>query len=92
MKTVTIAVIGDFDKKKPSHVATNKALEISAQNLSIPIKVNWLATKSVENRNQLELLNNYNGIWGAPGIPESSLGLVNGIKVAREKHIPYLGT
>ncbi len=91
-KTTRIAVIGDFDKNRPSHVATDKALKHSAASLSLNIESHWIPTKPLENESNLKRLENFDGIWGAPGDPESSLGVVNAIQIAREKKIPYLGT
>jgi CTP synthase (UTP-ammonia lyase) len=91
-KSTRIAIIGDFDESRPSHAATGNALMHSAAVLLSNIEMCWLPTESLEEAGNLLALETYSGIWGAPGIPQSSLGLVNAIQVAREKHIPYLGT
>lgn len=91
-KVTRIAIIGDLDEDRPSHLATVKGLQGSATALSIDIDIEWIATKSLEQSQNCKRLLNYDGIWGAPGDPESSLGFTNGIQVARENQIPYLGT
>jgi CTP synthase (UTP-ammonia lyase) len=41
---------------------------------------------------KLALLQEFDGVWGAPGDPKSSLGVINAVQFSREKDIPYLGT
>jgi CTP synthase (UTP-ammonia lyase) len=87
-----IAIIGDYDPTRKSHIATSTALQNTAATLSHKLVIRWLPTKSFEIYKNLAQLEAFDGIWGAPGVPESSLGLINAIQVAREKNIPYLGT
>ena len=87
-----IAVIGDFDSKGPSHKATAGAIERSALRLSRQVTVKWIPTQVLETDECQKLLMEYDGIWGAPGDHKSSLGYINGVRVARESNIPYLGT
>lgn len=91
-KVIKIAVIGDFDDSRPSHVATHKALQHSASALSTNIEIDWISTHPLENINNSKKLKGFDGVWGASGDPDSSLGLTNAIQVARENNIPYLGT
>lgn len=91
-KTTRIAIIGDFDRNRPSHSATNNALHHAATALFTDVDTHWLSTQPLESTANLHYLTNFDGIWGAPGDPASSLGVVNAIQVARENNIPYLGT
>lgn len=87
-----IAVIGDYDQNRHSHIATSEAIEQSANYLSHRVSVQWLPTLPLETGNTLSLLQEFDGIWGAPGSHNSSLGYINAIQAAREYDIPYLGT
>ena len=87
-----IAIIGDYDQVRPSHVATSECLQRTSSYLSKQIVTEWLPTRSLETDQTLEKLNEFDGIWGAPGVHNSSLGYINAIQVARERDIPYLGT
>jgi len=87
-----IAIIGDYDQNRPSHVATSEAIQNTANYLSKNPLVQWISTQSLESDAALMQLQEFDGIWGAPGDPESSLGVINAIKVARKNNIPYLGT
>jgi CTP synthase (UTP-ammonia lyase) len=87
-----IAIIGDYDKNRPSHVATYEAIQKTATSLSKKLFVQWIPTQSLEVDDKLALLQEFDGVWGAPGDPKSSLGVINAVQFSREKDIPYLGT
>ncbi len=91
-KATRIAIIADFDENRPSHIATLDALKHASVVLSAEIETCWFPTEPFEKKGSLSALEQFDGIWGAPGIPESSPGFINAIQVAREKRIPYLGT
>ncbi|MFW2365859.1 MAG: hypothetical protein ACN4GW_05540 [Desulforhopalus sp.] len=87
-----IGIIGDYDQNRPSHVATSKAIQNTAKYLSIDPVVQWIPTQSLLSDVAIIQLQEFDGIWVAPGEPESSLGVINAIQVARENNIPLLGT
>ena len=87
-----IAIIGDFDKGRPSHVATSECIQRTSNYLSKQAMTEWLPTRSFELSHTLAKLQEFDGIWGAPGDHDSQLGMVNAIQFARENNIPYLGT
>jgi CTP synthase (UTP-ammonia lyase) len=87
-----IAIIGDYDETRPSHVATNKALYHAAAALSVEMDIQWISTPLLQDKRNTDTLADYYGIWGSAGNPDSPVGLVNGITFAREHSIPYLGT
>jgi len=87
-----IAIIGDYDNRRPSHVATNDALKHAATYLSEKITTQWLPTKLLEKNEFLYRLHAFDCVWGAPGDPESSVGYINAIRFARQNATPYLGT
>ncbi len=87
-----IAIIGDYDHNRPSHVATSEAIQNTANYLLKDPLLQWIPTQSLESNDALIRLLEFDGIWGAPSDPESSLGVINAIQVARKNNIPYLGT
>lgn len=87
-----IAIIGDYDQKRPSHVATSECLQRASSYLLKHIEKEWLPTRPLETNHALARLHEFNGIWGAPGEHSSQLGMINAIQFARENNIPYLGT
>ena len=92
-RTVNIGIIGDYDKNKTSHPATNQAIEHAADFLSIKADVTWLPTPSFLTRAGQEKLAQFNGIWASSGSPYQSFdGAINAIKTARETEKPFIGT
>ena len=87
-----IAIVGDYDPNRPAHIATQKAIIHATSVLPYEIEAQWVPTSPLEDRDNLKELENYHGIWGSAGDPESPIGLINAIDVARTKNIPYLGT
>ena len=92
-ETLSIGIIGDYDKARPSHRATNEALHHAAVRLSVAVDITWLSTRSFLKDNSRERLGSYNGIWIGPGSPYRSMsGALRGIRAAREMNIPLIGT
>ena len=93
MKSITIGIIGDFDKTKPSHPATNEALQHAAALLSLDIKIDWLPTLSFKKKSVKTTIGQYQGLFASPGSPYRSMeGAIKGIRLARELNIPFIGT
>jgi len=71
MSALRIGIVGDFDRGKHSHWATEAALFHAGA----------------------RRLQQFDGIWGAPGSPyESMTGILGAIQYAREHDMVYLGT
>jgi CTP synthase (UTP-ammonia lyase) len=89
---IKIGIIGDFDSERPSHKATNEALNHCANYLGINIDLKWLPTESLEFDTNKSIIN-FDGLWCAPGSPYKSMkGAINAIRFAREKDYPFIGT
>jgi len=90
--TLRIAILGDRDPENPNHAATEAALaHASAAGPSLEIV--WFATDSVLEAAALEELARCAGVWCTTGSPYRSLdGALRGIRAARERRIPFLGT
>jgi CTP synthase (UTP-ammonia lyase) len=90
---LSIGIIGDYDKRKPSHLATNQAIRHATESKAIRSDVTWLPTPSFLADSGAERLAPYDGIWISPGSPYQSMsGALKAIRTAREMNIPLIGT
>lgn len=86
---VLIGVIGDFDPGLEPHTAIDTAVQHAADGLGVEAEVRWLDTPDVETLD----LGDFDALWCAPGGPYRSLdGALRGIRFARERDVPFLGT
>jgi CTP synthase (UTP-ammonia lyase) len=93
MGTVRVAIVGDFNRGKHSHWATEAALFHAGARLGVAVEPHWIPTPSLEPPGEVQRLANFDGVWGAPGSPYASMaGILNAIRYAREHDVPYLGT
>ena len=84
-----IAIVGDFDPRNPTHLATNEAIQHAARSLNESVESEWLATEASEHAD----FNAYHGFWIAPGSPyKSHFGALRAIRYAREEKVPLFGT
>lgn len=91
--SVNIGIIGDFDSKKTSHIATNDVITQAAKHLAIKVRIDWLPTESFMKSATGINFSKYEGIIASPGAPYKSMdGAIKGIQAAREKNIPFIGT
>ena len=87
-----IGIIGDYDPDYISHRETGAALEDSGRRLGIGVDYEWVATDGLAS-GDTEALAAFDGLWAAPGSPYRSLeGALAGIRFARERGVPFLGT
>jgi CTP synthase (UTP-ammonia lyase) len=91
-KSITIGIIGDFDETKPSHIATNAALQHTAVFLSLDVKIDWLGTGNLRKKSVKDTIGQYRGLLAAPTPYFFVDGVIKGIRLAREMNIPFLGT
>jgi CTP synthase (UTP-ammonia lyase) len=86
---LTIAVIGDYGAERPTHKATQQALEHAVRP---PLRFEWLATERAAAMEDAELAS-YAGLLVAPGSPYRNMdGALKAIRVAREREVTLLGT
>ena len=89
--SLSLAIIGDFNADFKPHPATNEALSDVAKALDFELKMSWLPTRSLVERN--DSLQNFDGFLIAPGSPyESMKGALNAIEFGRTAPRPVLGT
>ena len=88
-----IGIMGDFNPGFHSHLATNEAIAMAADALSLDVRTTWLPTGELARAGAEELLTGYDGLWAAPGSPYQSMeGMLAGIRFARTQHWPFTGT
>lgn len=87
MTALRIGVIGDYNSRNPTHVATNDGIEHAAEYLNQKCQTVWLATNEVHDYSA------FDGLFCSPGSPYRSLeGALEGIRFAREHGVPFMGT
>jgi CTP synthase (UTP-ammonia lyase) len=93
MGAVSVGIVGDFDRGKHSHWATEAALFHAAARLGVQVEPHWVSTVAVAERRAADTLSGFDAIWGAPGSPYRSMsGILRAIEYARIRNVPYLGT
>jgi len=89
---VKIGIIGDFNPKNSTHLATNDSIVHAADAIGQPVAIEWVPTLQLE-RNGVAALSAYQGLWCSPGSPYVSMeGALVAIQYAREAQIPFFGT
>jgi len=87
-----VGVIGDLAASRPTRIATDEALGHAAASLSIQTNVVWIPTPDLV-EDPAEKLAPFRGLVVAPGSPYASMeGALRGIRHARERGVPLLGT
>jgi CTP synthase (UTP-ammonia lyase) len=90
---VRIGILGDFNPEFRSHHATNESLQHAAEKLDVVVESQWIPTPSLLEPNAPKILEGFDGLWASPGSPYKSFdGMLQGIKFARERDWPFLGT
>jgi len=92
MRTVRVALVGDYHPKVTAHQAIPRALELAGVTLGVGVEAEWLPTESLADAAPARF-DAFNGIWGVPASPyRSEAGALNAIRVARQGQRPFLGT
>ncbi|MGB6944104.1 MAG: hypothetical protein WBE37_17020 [Bryobacteraceae bacterium] len=82
-----IGIIGDYNPRNPTHIATTNGIQHAAEALGEAIEPVWLPT------DQPHEFGNFQGLFASPGSPYRSFTqALAGIRHARENNIPFLGT
>jgi CTP synthase (UTP-ammonia lyase) len=81
-----VGVVGDFDPRNHTHVATNEALA------HVDLAFEWVPTDAV-GEDVAAQFGRYAGVWIAPASPYRSMdGALRVIRHARERGVPLVGT
>lgn len=93
MRRARIGIIGDFDPAKPSHPATDAALDRAERECGLALDVVWVPTAAVAAAGAAAMLDRFDGLWASPGTPYRSIeGGLEGIRFARERGKPFVAT
>ncbi len=88
----TIALVGDFNEQVLAHTAILKTIELVEKNLDIRIHWQWLETDKIRG-DDTPVFSKFSAFWVVPGSPYKNMeGVLNAIRFAREKNLPFLGT
>ncbi len=92
MSRVRIGIIGDYKPDFHPHQATDAAIHHAADQLQLPVTIEWLPTQLLAHEPDTQL-RRFDGLWCAPGSPYQSMnGALQGIRFAREQGWPFIGT
>jgi len=92
-KPVRIGVLGDFNPSYHSHFATSAAVYDAAVKLRTAVHLRWIPTPALAGEEAEKLLRRWDGLLASPGSPyESFEGMLKGIKFARMRNWPFVGT
>lgn len=90
---VKVGIVGDRNTDSPLHLATEAAILHAASSLSQAAEIRWLPTPHLADARSGSELQQFDGLWIAPGSPYQSMaGALNAIRAARENGIPLIGT
>ena len=94
---VTIGIVGKYVEYEDSYKSLKEALVHGALAHNLKLNVNWieaegLETKDPDDRSYEAQLEDYDGILVPGGFGKRGIaGMLNGIRYAREKKVPYFG-
>ncbi len=94
---VSIAIVGKYVEYEDSYKSLKEALTHGAIAQNLKLKVTWLEaegleSKSPEDRSYEAQLENFDGILVPGGFGKRGVeGMLNAIRYAREKNVPYFG-
>ena len=92
-ESVHIGILGDYDPASPTLPAVEKSIQHAAKELKIATEAKWLATSSLLDADLETKLEDFDGLWAAPGSPYKSFdGMLRGIEFARRRDWPFVGT
>ncbi|MBE9080017.1 CTP synthase [Romeria aff. gracilis LEGE 07310] len=89
---IKVAILADALPNFPPQVTIEPALQHAASVLGVSVETAWFSSESLLSSETVEKLQQFDGIWGGPGDVQAIEGTLQGIRVAREQGIPFLGT
>lgn len=90
IKTLRIALVGDFNPDVIAHQAIPLAIDDAAAVMELTADYDWVATSDIHSADDLV---GYDAIWVVPASPyQHAEGAFTAIRYARENSIPFLGT
>lgn len=91
--SLRVALIGDHDPEVTAHRAIPAALRLSAESAGWEVTFRWIPTDAVDPAAPEERLAGFDAVWCVPASPYRSMeGALAGIRHARIRRLPFLGT
>jgi len=88
-----IGIVADYTPANKYHVATVKSVHHAAEFLGISAEVRWLDTDTLDEPDAESRLAQLDAIWCGTSSPYRSMdGALRGIRFARERGKPFIGT
>jgi CTP synthase len=89
---VSIAICGKYTEYEDSYKSLKEALVHGALALNLKLSVTWIEAEGLEDPSYEEQLRGYDGILVPGGFGKRGIeGMLNAIRYARERHVPYFG-
>jgi CTP synthase (UTP-ammonia lyase) len=89
---IRIGLVGDFNPTYQAHQAIPRAVALATADVGCQAELTWLPTVRVEREGDTALAD-FDGLWCVPGSPYESMdGALYGIRYARERGKPFVGT
>jgi len=90
--SVSIAIVGKYVEYEDSYKSLKEALVHGALAHNLKLQVTWIEAEGLESHNYEEQLAGFDGILVPGGFGKRGIeGMLNAIRYAREKLIPYFG-
>jgi len=92
-RTANVAVVGDYRPDNRTHVATTNGLRHAARVVGAALDLQWVPTSRVKPDDPADVLDEFDGIFMAPGSPYASFeGALAAIRFAREHGRAFAAT
>ena len=89
---VSIAICGKYVEYEDSYKSLKEALVHGALALNLKLSVTWIEAEGLEDPSYEAQLRDYDGILVPGGFGKRGIeGMLNAIRYARERHVPYFG-
>src|SRR4029453_15507318 len=90
-RTLTVALVGDFNSSVVAHQAIPKALHLAGTQQSVEVEPVWVHTTTITHVDAQ--FAGFDDIWCVPASPyANTMGALAAIRYARERGLPFLGT
>ncbi|HEY3403546.1 MAG TPA: hypothetical protein VGK59_09180 [Ohtaekwangia sp.] len=91
MKRIHVALVGDFNKNKHTHLALNDAVEHARAHINFELITTWFPTENIADPALFR--NSFQAVWFTPGSPyKNDEAVYDTIQWVRENNFPALGT
>src|SRR3954452_23201160 len=89
---VHIGIVGKYVEYEDSYKSLKEALVHGALSQNLKLRVTWLEAEGLESEDYVSQLRDFDGILVPGGFGKRGIeGMLNAIRYAREKQVPYFG-